>query len=364
MRVALVSRAFHPSLGGAERFAEILAQWLAERGHLVTVATETPADSRAHDRLRPYAVSRNPTRAQLLKTLHNSDVVHVNGLSARAAALSLAAARWPVITHIGHQAICPTGLALGVREPCSAVSTAVGPCAACPVEDRLGLRKAAVRAHRAVAAGARRNVCVSNYLANRLALPRSRVIYNPLAPSAFQRRSGTSDRLLFVGRLVDEKGVDLLLSAIAQLPDVSLELVGDGPARAKLVKLRDHLGLQRRVTFVGSREGEELRKLLANAAAVCVPSLVAEAFGYSVADAMAAAQVVVGTPVGAIPELLAEDRGYVSAQCTPEAFAASLRHALADTTEANRRATRASEFAAAELTVDHVGARYLDVYQQ
>jgi len=89
--------------------------------------------------------------------------------------------------------------------------------------------------------------------------------------------------------------------------------------------------------------------LYAEAALTCVPSAWREPFGYAVAEAMALGVPVVGTPLGAIPELLGDERGFIAVSVTPEALAASIRQALTDENGRAERAERAAAFAPEEL---------------
>src|SRR5204863_10015421 len=99
----------------------------------------------------------------------------------------------------------------------------------CPGRSALG--RARVAAHRVGAHGASRNVSVSRYLEARLRLPASLVIYNPVARRVASEpsSSGGDSMVAFAGRLVAEKGLDLLLRALKLVPDARLEIAGDGP---------------------------------------------------------------------------------------------------------------------------------------
>ena len=136
---------------------------------------------------------------------------------------------------------------------------------------------------------------------------------------------------------------------------------GDGPLRGALEALTADLGLGRS-HLCGSGDPRRSCRPYAEAVLTCVPSVVGEAFGYAVAEAMAAGVPVVGAPTGAIPEVLADGRGFVAASVTHEALAASIRQALSD--EGNRadRAHRAVAFAQEELHVDVIGRRYEELY--
>lgn len=346
-----------------ERFAEELAGWLAGQGHEVTVATLTPAD-RDGDRGRPYRVLRSPQPGQLVRSARQADVVHINGLSVRGVAAALLAARRPVITHQGHQAICPTGMAWNRRGRCEA-GPRPGPCGSCR-EVRFPAH-AKVRAHRLAARVARADVCISRYLADRLGICQSRLIYNAVSWTAFEARAGGPGQdglVVFAGRLVAEKGLGLLLQALALVPGARLEVAGDGPLRAEWEELARSLGVASRVRFLGSLPLQGVVELYARAAVVCVPSLWDEPFGYAAAEAMAMERPVVATPRGALPELLADGRGFLASEPTPEALAAALDAAMGDDPARLEAAARARAFALSEFALDVVGTRYMECYQQ
>lgn len=85
---------------------------------------------------------------------------------------------------------------------------------------------------------------------------RLRVIYNPVSTEVEARQSSfhsksTKVNVLHVGRLSPEKRIDLLLQAISQIPEVELNLLGEGTEEAKLRSLAKELGLEKRVHFLG-----------------------------------------------------------------------------------------------------------------
>jgi glycosyltransferase involved in cell wall biosynthesis len=189
------------------------------------------------------------------------------------------------------------------------------------------------------------------------------VIYNPVPDSAFagQRTDPQGDLVVAAGRLVREKGFDLLIRAMSNV-DARLAIAGDGPLRDGLATLISELGLQHRVRLVGRLELSALQGLYGDAVLTCVPSLWAEPFGYAVAEAMAAGVPVVATPVGAFPELLGDGRGVVAPDLTPGGLATSIRGALEDRGERDRRAQAARSFAFTQLHVDVIGPMYMERY--
>ena len=117
------------------------------------------------------------------------------------------------------------------------------------------------------------NVFASRYLRSRCGLA-GPVIYNPVPPSAFTERGEdvpAGDTIVSAGRFVREKGLDVLLRAMAHV-DARLVLAGDGPLRGALEALTADLGLGRRVIFPGRVTLPELQALYAEAVLTCVPS--------------------------------------------------------------------------------------------
>jgi len=112
------------------------------------------------------------------------------------------------------------------------------------------------------------------------------------------RRDVSQPIVLFVGRLVPYKGVDVLLDAMAGLNAVAL-IVGEGPQRASLEAQAHRLGVASRVRFVGSVTDQELASLYRACDVFVLPSVTRqEAFGVVQLEAMAAGKPVVSTDLG------------------------------------------------------------------
>jgi glycosyltransferase involved in cell wall biosynthesis len=97
---------------------------------------------------------------------------------------------------------------------------------------------------------------------------------------------------------------------------------------------------------------------------VCIPSLWDEPFGFVAAEAMAMGRPVVVTPSGALAELCAADRGFVTPNRFPVSIALTLETALADSGERARRAERGRTFALHHLTLERSGGAYEDLYEE
>lgn len=130
--------------------------------------------------------------------------------------------------------------------------------------------------------------------------------------------------MLYFGRLIDEKGVDVLVEAARHAPEVPVVIVGDGPDLEK-IKQAAH-GLEN-VQVVGPAWGDELKAWLHGARAVVVPSLWHENFPYVILQAFAAGLPVIGAERGGIPELVKDGpHGWLFDPLDTEALTAQLIH--------------------------------------
>jgi glycosyltransferase involved in cell wall biosynthesis len=139
---------------------------------------------------------------------------------------------------------------------------------------------------------------------------------------------GTSFVIGFIGRLVEEKGVQVLLHAVSKLDgDWRLKLVGSGPYETSLRALCAQLGIEKRVVWAGPVPSAEIPRALNKLDVLVLPSLTRgnwkEQFGRILIEAMACEVPVVGSSSGEIPHLIA-DAGLVF----PEGDADALRGAL------------------------------------
>lgn len=141
-------------------------------------------------------------------------------------------------------------------------------------------------------------------------------LYNGVDLERIQRRRPTSSgrlRILCVARLVEKKGVDSLLRALAVLSrrDVGFEatVIGDGPYREALEDLASKEGLEGRIRFVGQATHESVVAALGDHDVFVLPARVArdgdrDALPTVLLEAMAAGLPCVSTPVGGIPEII------------------------------------------------------------
>jgi len=124
----------------------------------------------------------------------------------------------------------------------------------------------------------------------------------------------TENRVVFVGRVTGEKQIDVLLKAMALLPedlDAKLEVVGGGDQLKNLEHLAEQLGIADRVTFSGYVSDDELRQAYTKATVLAMPSI-AELQSIVTMEAMASALPVVAANAMALPHLVHDgENGYL-----------------------------------------------------
>jgi glycosyltransferase involved in cell wall biosynthesis len=150
--------------------------------------------------------------------------------------------------------------------------------------------------------------------------PRISIIPNgiPLAEPIRRSRPGPIRRLIWTGRLAAQKGIDILLSALADVVaagrEFSLEIIGDGPDQPSLLKQCNTLGLGERVRFTGAIPKEMIRAKLADADVFVLPSRY-EGMSNSALEAMEAGLPVIVTRCGGIDNYIDNNTGWI---CEPD----------------------------------------------
>lgn len=122
-------------------------------------------------------------------------------------------------------------------------------------------------------------------------------------PSQTVPHTGRSGYVLYFGRLSPEKGVQDLISAMTQLPQIRLVIAGDGPQRPELEARAASLGL-RNVYFAGHLAGEVLERAIAESQFTVFPSRAYETFGKSILESFAHGRAVIASDLGSRRELI------------------------------------------------------------
>jgi glycogen(starch) synthase len=328
VKILLGSHHFLPSTGGIETASNLLAREFVAIGHEVRVVTQTEGSG-----VFPFPVIRRPGPFALWREVRWCEVFLQNNISLRTL--------WPLLflrrpLFIAHQ----TWIANS--------------------DDSVGWRhrlKQWVLRHAT-------SLAISKAIAERLSTP-SIQVGNPYDDVVFtDSPSGPrSKELIFVGRLVSDKGANLLLEAMAMLDaKPRLTIAGDGPERGHLEKLAADLELLPRVEFVGSQTSHQLAALLRQHQILVVPSLWREPFGIVAVEGIACGCVVVGSAEGGLAEAIGPC-GLTFPNGDARALTGILARLLADPAERDRLRQNAAAHLA-QFTPRQVASVYLSAMKK
>ena len=129
----------------------------------------------------------------------------------------------------------------------------------------------------------------------------------------FEREEYHSNKLLFVGSLIERKGIDLLLKALSLVKkDYTLTIVGDGEEKSRLVDYVEQNGMKEFVEFVPFKQKEELREIYNTHDIFILPTR-EDCFGLVISEAMAASMPVISSCYadGAYDLVIDGENGYI-----------------------------------------------------
>jgi glycosyltransferase involved in cell wall biosynthesis len=188
----------------------------------------------------------------------------------------------------------------------------------------------------------------------------------PVATELFDAATNVprSRRLLFVGRLMPQKGIDLLIDALAALPaDVGLDVVGDGPDREALEAKAAAAGVGARVHFHGAVKQFELPAFYQRALALVVPST-EEGLGLVAVEAQLCETPVIAFDSGGLPDVVQHDRtGVLVRERSAGALAAAVQSLLARDDQGAALGAAGRLHALATFAPESVAKRYADIYR-
>lgn len=189
-------------------------------------------------------------------------------------------------------------------------------------------------------------------------------------PDASVARAGVDSPLLFTARrLTPRTGIDRLVAAVPEIirahPRAMVAIAGVGEMEAELRKLVAQSGVAEHVRFLGRISDEALVDWYRRATLVLMPTLKLEGFGLTTAEAMACGTPVVGTPVGATPELLKPlDPALITRDNTSSAIAETVNRMLSDPRRLSSIAARCRDHIAPSMGWDAIAKRYLEAYER
>ncbi len=169
-------------------------------------------------------------------------------------------------------------------------------------------------------------------------------------------------RLLALGRLDRRKGLDVAIAAIARVPGVALEIVGDGGERRTLERLSRERGVGDRVIFAGFAADPRPAILRAHA---LLSSARAEGLGIALLEGMAMGRPVVALPTGGVPELVRDgETGWLAYGNDETALVRALETALRERSSLAERGARATELVRARYDLRTMRDGYARVYAE
>ncbi len=186
------------------------------------------------------------------------------------------------------------------------------------------------------------------------------------APPTLESDSASNAILGFVGRLVPEKGGEVLLRAtqvvLRKHPRMTLAIIGEGPTRQEWESLATTLGIRKQVIFTGARD--DMPGVYASLHGLVLPSL-CEAMPMCVIEAMAASKPVIATRVGAVPRLVdPEQAGILIEPSDVDALAAAMIRLLDEPLRAQQMGKKGYARASEQFSSDSMAEKYLDLYRK
>ena len=365
MRIAL----FCPSyggVGGIETIAAALVREFQRAGHPITVLARGDPTASTLDATVP--VLRLPLHQLPRQALHLLPELRFRRRLLRATITlhrALATARAEVVLTLAVSMYAPYWAALARHTPL-VVSLQGGETRGEFTSRPRALRTALRRATRVVAC-ARSLAPSARALAPEVA-SHLVVIPNGVDPDAFAAASGRPHPRPYaaaVGRLVRQKGFDVLLEAITRVAargaPIDLLIAGDGLERTSLLATRDRLGLAERVRFLGTLDRDAVAALYRGALFSVCPSRW-EGLPVACLEAMASGRAVVATAVDGIPDaVLPGETGLLVPAEDAGALATAMSALLADPALRERLGRRGEAVARERFAWPIVAGRYLEV---
>lgn len=330
MKVLIYGEYFLPVIGGVQTFMDLLARGFSEFSRAdalnsseaieVTLVTNTPPGE-MDDSTLPYRVIRQPRFRELVGLIREVDVVHVEGPCLLPMLISWMSGTPYIVEHHVYQAICPNGLLF--KQPSQTACTGhyskreyaeCFRCCAATMGEPVALRALLLSfPRRSLCKTASANIMVTDHVGRRLQMPRSRTIYlgiKDVSANAARRDANYPPVVEFgyIGRLVAEKGLPLLIEAANHLAGngkcFRLSFVGDGPERTRLEGLVDEYGLRERVRFTGDLRGADFERVAGEITAVVMPSIWEETAGLSTIEHMMRGGLVIVADIGGLSEIV------------------------------------------------------------
>lgn len=296
MKLLLYSPNFYPLIGGLENVVMDMAIEFSKQGHDVRVVTSTPNPNKDNF---PFIVIRQPGFFKNLRHHKWANVVIQFCISLKGIPVWWLSKRPLVVSH----------------------QTSY-------TNDWKGRLKYWIANKWGV------NIACSQYIAN--SFHKAVVIPNPYNHELFKLHEDVhrkTNSLIFLGRLVSDKGVDTLIEALRILKSEKvfpqLSIIGDGPERENLQNQVEKYGLENQVQFQGKKTGTSLVKELNQHQIMIVPSLWKEPFGIVALEGLACGCVIIGSDEGGLKDAIGK-AGLTFPNGDPIVLAQQIKYLLED----------------------------------
>jgi glycogen(starch) synthase len=384
MKLLVYSHYFAPSIGGVETIVLGLSRGLAELRIAngapefeITVVTETPAGN-YDDPSLPFRVIRQPGLFYLWRLVRACDVIHAAGPALLPLFLARLAGKPAAVEHHGYQAICPNGIL--VHQPDRSVCPGhfqagrYAECLRCNARETSWPRSCRnlllMFPRHALTRRAAANVAVSQHVMQRLAMPRSTVIYHgiddPLSNASSSHPSPGRICFGYAGRLVPEKGIPVLVQAVKKLigegHQFDVRLIGDGDERPSLEEMIGREQLESCVQITGYLTGTALSDAIRDVQVLVMPSNWEETAGLAAIEQMMRGRLVIVSDIGGLGEI-AGDAGLRFTPGNADALADCMRKVLRDPSLIESFGRRARERALRLFTRSRMTEGHARIYR-
>lgn len=375
MKILAFNEAFWPSHGGIETFLEDLYTYLHEQGHTVTIACRT---EHTGDNPFPFPVHWLPDRDTLHRLIDECDLLHLNAMSVDLLLYARRKGKKVVSSFHDVTMICPKGDKMRWDGPCMKRANPLM-CYRC-----LKKTKSPKPLQRLVRPMAKtllsiitdKNVVTSQWMQRRYRLFRTQVIEYGVHLERFIPRESIGvpvkptvglTRVVFVGRVVPEKGTRLLVRALARCRELGrpfrLIICGDGSYMPELKQAIAEFEVADLVELKGVVRGEELQQVIRSCEIAVVPSRWVEAFGISAIEQMACGLPVIAARSGGLGTIV-EGVGLVFPRGDLDGLVEHLVRLLDDPELRQRMGREARVVAEQQYRIERMFKAYEDLFAE
>jgi len=275
MKICIFSRPFHPAVGGLEQIAKTLAIEFVSLGCHVEVVTDTESRDQKDDDF-PFKITRTILFKERYFAFRRADIVLFMNFTYAGIPAALLSRRFIALSHHSNY------------------------------DSSKSLKVKLIELSKRQLSLFFINISVSQFV--KKSLPgNSFIAPNAYDDNMFKYISLNREKdFVFCGRLVSDKGANILLDAFAHIvekfPFARLTIIGDGPEKLALQTQSKLLKIDRNADFTGVLRGENLVKKLNEHACMVIPSLWDEPFGIVALEGIASCDTIISSNRGGLPE--------------------------------------------------------------